>query len=58
MKYLVLGFLLITAESQSVEDGNSIPEPLLTDYSNAQRQPGILGSIEELQDAEGNPVSF
>jgi hypothetical protein len=58
MKYLMMGLFLIAAESQSLEDGNAIPEPQLTDYSNAQRQPGILGPIEELQDSEGNPISL
>jgi len=58
MKYFLLSLMLLASQAQSAEDGNLIPEPTLSDYSQAQRQPGILGPIEEVQDEEGNPVTF
>ncbi len=46
------------ARISTPENGNLIREPILADYLDAQRSPGITGTPEEVQDAEGNPASL
>ena len=59
MKYFPLTLLLMAfAQISTPENGNLIREPILADYLDAQRSPGITGTPEEVQDAEGNPASL
>jgi len=59
MKYIPLTLLLMAfSPISSPENGNLISEPILADYREAQRAPGILGNPEEIQDEFGNPASL
>ena len=58
MKLFALSLLLLATQLEAPENGNLISEPILNDFQNAQRAPGIMGTPEEVQDANGNPVSL
>jgi hypothetical protein len=58
MKIVSLSLLLLAAQLNAPENGNQVSEPVLSDYQNAQRSPGIMGIPEEVQDSEGNPASL
>jgi len=58
MKFVSLSLLLLATQLQAPENGNLISEPVLSNYQNAHRAPGILGNPEEVQDSEGNPVAL
>jgi hypothetical protein len=59
MKYIPLTLLLMAFTPISTpENGNLISEPILSDYREGQRTPGILGTPEEIQDEFGNPASL
>ncbi len=53
----LLSAQLLAFNGYQPENGNLISEPSLSDYSRAQRAPGIMGAPEEVMDAEGNPVN-
>jgi hypothetical protein len=57
MKFFSISLFLLAAQLHSPYNGNLIPEPKLTDYSQGNRAPGIMGAPEEVQDSEGNPTS-
>jgi hypothetical protein len=58
MKIVSLSLLLLAAQLNAPENGNLVSDPVLSDYQNAQRAPGIMGVPEEVQDADGNPASL
>lgn len=58
MKVFSITLFLLSAQANIHENGNLIPEPKLADYSQADRSPGIMGTFEDVQDAEGNPTSL
>ncbi len=62
MKVFSIGLILVSSHlhlvKSSPENGNLISEPVLADYSQASRAPGILGVPEDVQDENGTPASL
>jgi len=63
MKFFSVFLILFAVQPLSAaiihpENGASIPEPVLTDYSEGNRSPGIMGVPQDVQDASGKEVAY
>ncbi len=57
MKLFSMSLFLLAAQI-SPENGNLIEEPVLADYSQGNRAPGIMGEPQDVINADGTPASL